>query len=68
MPSLTVTNLVKQFGEVRAVDGISFEAKDGEFITLLGPVGLRQVDDLVCDRGTRPSHGGRIQARRPGVL
>ena len=36
---ISVTNLVKKFGDFTAVDGISFEVKDGEIFAFLGPNG-----------------------------
>lgn len=37
MSSLKVTNLVKHFGDVKAVDGLSIDVQNGEFFALLGP-------------------------------
>lgn len=37
--TLAVENLVKRFGEVTALGGVSLEIKAGEFFTLLGPSG-----------------------------
>jgi iron(III) transport system ATP-binding protein len=61
MPKLSVSGLTKQFGDVRAVDGISFEAKDGEFITLLGPSGCGKSTTLFAIAGLDRPTGGRIQ-------
>ena len=36
---LAVTGLVKSFGGVRAVDGVSFAVRRGEFLALIGPNG-----------------------------
>ncbi len=36
---IQVQNLVKTFGEVKAVDGISFEVRAGEIFAFLGPNG-----------------------------
>ena len=38
-PMVRLVNLRKQFGEVKAVDDVTLEVFDGEFITLLGPSG-----------------------------
>ena len=46
MARLTVENVSKYFGEVIAVDGISFEAADGEFLALLGPSGCGKTTVL----------------------
>ena len=56
---IEVQNLSKHFGAVRAVDGVSFEAKDGRITGLLGPNGagkstcLRILSTvLAADTGT----------------
>jgi branched-chain amino acid transport system ATP-binding protein len=36
---LTVSDLSKSFGGVRAVDGVSFEVRAGEFLAMIGPNG-----------------------------
>ncbi|MBU7017046.1 MAG: ABC transporter ATP-binding protein [Theionarchaea archaeon] len=36
---LTVNNVTKHFGEVRAVDGVSLEIQKGEFVSVMGPSG-----------------------------
>jgi ABC-2 type transport system ATP-binding protein len=38
-PALLLDNVVKTYGAIRAVDGVSFKASAGEFIALLGPNG-----------------------------
>src|SRR5690348_4112506 len=38
-PALLLDNVVKTYGPIRAVDGVSFAARPGEFIALLGPNG-----------------------------
>ena len=37
--SFTVDNISKSFGEVRALDRVSFETGDGELFGLIGPDG-----------------------------
>ena len=39
MPVITVKDLKKSYGEVKAVDGISFEVEDREIFGILGPNG-----------------------------
>jgi sodium transport system ATP-binding protein len=43
---IQVENLHKAFGEVRAVDGVSFTARDGEITGLLGPNGAGKTTTL----------------------
>jgi iron(III) transport system ATP-binding protein len=51
MPELRVERLTKRFGEVVAVNDISFTVKDGEFLTLLGPSGCGKSTTLAAIAG-----------------
>jgi lipooligosaccharide transport system ATP-binding protein len=51
-------NLVKRFGELRAVDGISFVVKEGEFFGLLGPNGAGKTSAIRMIYGFSPVSGG----------
>ncbi len=46
MPALVVRDLYKIFGKIRAVDGISFEAQEGEIFGLIGPNGAGKTTTL----------------------
>ena len=46
MSAVSATEIVKAFGEVRAVDGISLAVPDGEFMVLLGPSGCGKTTFL----------------------
>jgi len=37
--AIEFNQVVRQFGDFRAVDGVSFAIADGEFFTFLGPSG-----------------------------
>jgi len=51
-------NLVKKYGELRAVDGISFEVKKGELYGLLGPNGAGKTTTMSMLSGLlRPDEG-----------
>ena len=38
-PDVRLIDLVKRYGDLHAVDGVSLEIEHGEFFTLLGPSG-----------------------------
>ena len=44
MQNVRVENLVKRFGDVTAVAGVSFNVPKGELLTLLGPSGCENND------------------------
>ncbi|MFP6733573.1 MAG: ATP-binding cassette domain-containing protein, partial [Rhodospirillales bacterium] len=46
MQDVRVENLVKRFGDVVAVDGVSFEVPKGKLLTLLGPSGCGKTTTL----------------------
>jgi iron(III) transport system ATP-binding protein len=68
---LNVENLVKTFpGEkrdsdqrVQAVDGISFEVREGQLYTLLGPSGCGKTTTLRCIAGLESPDSGEIRIR-----
>jgi iron(III) transport system ATP-binding protein len=62
MPAVTVRVVVKEFGKgnVRAVDGISFEVEHGELLVLLGPSGCGKTTTLRMIAGLEEPDGGEI--------
>ena len=58
---IVVHNLHKSFGEVRAVNGVSFEARDGEITGLLGPNGAGKTTTLRMLYSLLPPDQGEIR-------
>ncbi len=61
MAQLKVENLVVRYGDVVAVDGVSFGVGEGEFVSLLGPSGCGKTTTLRCIAGLESASGGRIE-------
>lgn len=57
---LVVENLVKQYGDLAAVDGVSFEADEGSVFGLLGPNGAGKSTLINCISGLLTPTTGRI--------
>lgn len=53
-------DLVVRYGDVTAVDGISFTAHEGEFVSLLGPSGCGKTSTLRCIAGLETADAGEI--------
>ena len=58
---IVVKNLRKSFGEVKAVNGVSFEARDGEITGLLGPNGAGKTTTLRMLYSLLPPDEGEIR-------
>jgi ABC-2 type transport system ATP-binding protein len=56
-----VENLYKNYGDLYAVDGISFEVKRGEIFGLLGPNGAGKTTTVEIIEGLRQSDNGLVQ-------
>jgi iron(III) transport system ATP-binding protein len=61
MGTVRAAGLVKMFGAVVAVNDLSFEAKAGEFLTLLGPSGCGKTTTLRLVAGLERPDRGEIQ-------
>ena len=61
MAQLSVRSLVVSYGNVVAVDGVSFEAQQGEFVSLLGPSGCGKTTTLRCIAGLESASAGEIR-------
>jgi len=58
---IVVKNLHKSFGDVQAVKGVSFEARDGEITGLLGPNGAGKTTTLRMLYSLLPPDQGEIR-------
>lgn len=59
-PSVRIDHVYKDYGSTRAVDGISLEVEQGEFLTLLGPSGCGKTTTLRMIGGFEYPTAGQI--------
>ena len=60
-PILAVQGLCKTYGDVRAVDGVSFEIAPGDIVGLVGPNGAGKTSTINMMLGVLEPTAGRIQ-------
>ena len=60
-PVIVVRDVVKRFGSLTAVDGVSFTVKKGEVFGILGPNGAGKTTVLECIEGLQKPTTGSIQ-------
>ena len=76
MPAaISVAGLRKSYGDLRAVDDVSFEIAEGEFFGILGPNGAGKTTTLEIIEGLREPDGGDVRVvgmspwpRNPALL
>ncbi len=73
--AIEVTDLAKAYGELQAVDGVTFDVGEGEFFGILGPNGAGKTTILEMVEGLRRPDAGTIthlgespRPRNPGLL
>jgi ABC-2 type transport system ATP-binding protein len=73
--AIEVTDVAKAYGELRAVDEVSFDVGEGEFFGILGPNGAGKTTILEMIEGLRRPDAGTITLlgespwpRNPGLL
>jgi polar amino acid transport system ATP-binding protein len=60
-PAVAIKGLVKDFGETRVLDGLSFEAARGEVTCIIGPSGSGKSTVLRCVAFLEEATGGLIE-------
>ena len=60
-PVVSVQGLVKRYGEVTAVDGVSFEVRSGEIFALLGPNGAGKTTTVEIMECIRQQTAGSVK-------
>ncbi len=60
MASVRLREVTKEFGKVRALDNLSLEVADGEFVVILGPSGCGKSTTLHCIAGLEEVDSGEI--------
>ena len=72
--ALVLDNVIKTYGDVNAVNGLSFRAKYGEILCLLGPNGAGKTTTIeMCEGFKKPTSGhievlGLDPARNPDAV
>ena len=66
-PDLLVEGVSKAYGQVPAVDDISFEVRRGQFYSLLGPSGCGKTTTLRLVAGFERADAGRILLAREDI-
>jgi ABC-2 type transport system ATP-binding protein len=66
--AVSFVDVVKQFGALKALDGVSLEIEQGEFFGLLGPNGAGKTTLISCLAGLARADAGRISVLGHDVI
>ncbi len=61
MPAVSVAHLAKSYGDVQAVNDVTFEVEKGEVFALLGPNGAGKTTTIEILEGFRHRSGGEVR-------
>src|SRR5215475_15213730 len=59
--TIVVSEIRKWYGDTHAVDGVSFEVREGEFFGILGPNGAGKTTTLEIIEGLRKPDSGEVR-------
>lgn len=65
---LSISNMVKMFGDFKAVDDVSFDVPEGSFFSILGPSGCGKTTLLRMIAGFDEPSSGDIEIRGESML
>lgn len=65
---LEVTNIVKAFGGLRALDGISFSVQENSIVAIIGPNGSGKTTCLNCVNGIYTPDEGQIKFKGKHIV
>jgi len=60
IPAVVVADIRKSYGDLKAVDGVSFTVAEGEFFGILGPNGAGKTTTLEIVEGLRKPDAGQV--------
>ncbi|WP_340539847.1 ABC transporter ATP-binding protein [Nocardioides sp. GXZ039] len=61
MAAIEAVDLTKRYGDLRAVDGVSLDVAEGEFVGILGPNGAGKTTTLEMIEGLREPDEGSVR-------
>lgn len=61
VPSISIQNLRKSYGDIKAVNDLSFSVEEGEVYSLLGPNGAGKTTTVEILEGLRKPDSGKIR-------
>jgi spermidine/putrescine ABC transporter ATP-binding subunit len=61
MARVTLVDVTRRFGDIAAVEGLSLDVREGEFLTLLGPSGCGKTTTLRMIAGFVTPTSGRVR-------
>ncbi len=61
LPAIQISNLVKRYGDLTAVNGISLAVEDKQIFGILGPNGAGKTTTLEIVEGIRKPDGGEVR-------